>query len=164
MSKELLDTIEHMLENDDEVIAPVKRIWKVLQVDDKYHTLEIPVFSEFSELLHSDGRFEFMHPVNYDDMYNESGERIDREIEMESLGFYSGERIKLKKIQVTGEMLAKMIERSSNRMMEALKKAWETKSEDSKAEKRLLEIMQKAQKLEKDIQKIVKKIRESEDQ
>ncbi|TET24375.1 MAG: hypothetical protein E3J78_01250 [Candidatus Cloacimonadota bacterium] len=164
MSKELIDTIEHMLENEDEVIVPVKRIWKILQVDDKYHNLEIPVFSEFSELLHSDNRFEFMHPVNYDDMYDASGERIDREIEMESLGFYSGERIKLKKIPMTGAMLAKMIERSSNRMMEALKKAWETKPEDSKAGNRLLEIMQKAQKLEKDIQKIVKKIREEENQ
>jgi hypothetical protein len=164
MEKALLDVVKHILENDDEVILPVRKLWRILQFDEEFSDIEVPVLSEFVELLRSDERFEFMHPIDYTGMYSELSEeeRQKRELEMEEAGFYSGERIKLKRIALTGELLAGMIERSSDRMMEALRKAWEAQPRDPEEEKRLLTIMEKAQRLRSDVQRIVKQIREKD--
>ncbi len=164
MNEAFLDIVEKILENGDEVILPVKKVWRVLQFDHEFSDIEVPVLGEFVDLLLSDDRFEFMHPIDYTEMYTDLSEeeRREREIEMEEAGFYSGERIKLKRVALTGELLARMIERSSDRMMEALAKAWEAQLNDIEGEKRLLVIMEKAQQLQRNVQKIAKQIREQD--
>jgi hypothetical protein len=164
MHEALLDLVDHILEQTDEVILPVKKIWRDLQVDTEVSDVEVPSLSEFVDLLRNDDRFQFMHPIDYTEIFTDLSEeeRKRREIEMEEAGFYSGERIKLKRVILTGEVLARMIERSSDRMMDALAKAWESQPLDVAGEKRLLAIMEKAQQLQRDVQKIVKQIREKD--
>lgn len=164
MDNELLDITEKVLETHGEVILPIKKLWTILQFGDEYEGIEVPVLSEFTELLRSDERFEFMHPIDYTGVFSDlsAEERRSREIEMEEAGFFSGERVKLKRIALTGDVLARMIERSSERMMQALAKAWEAEPRDQKEEKRLLVIMEKAQQLQKDVQRIVEQLREKD--
>jgi hypothetical protein len=164
MHEELLNEIERILERSDEVIVPVKKLWNMLQCEDEFQEISVPSFGEFTDMLRSDERFEFMHPIDYSGLYaNLSGEEREQcEIELEETGFYSGDRIKLKRIPLTGELLATMIERSCERMMDALAHAWKEKAKDEEAEKRILAIMEKAQQLQKDIQRIVTQIRKTE--
>lgn len=164
MDKELLDIVEGILESSDEVILPVKKLWKILHSSDEFSEVYIPPLGEFTTMLRDDSRFQFMHPIDYTEMYSEldEEERRKRQKEMEEAGFFSGDRIKLSRIAITGELLARMIERSSERMMEALTKAWKANPGDAEGEKRLLTIMEKAQQLQKDIQKVVDQIREND--
>ncbi len=164
MSKMLADVVERVLESHDDVIMPVKKLWTMLQLEDEHSHIEVPVLSEFSEILRADGRFEFMHPIDYTGMFSDlsEGERRIREAEMEEAGFFSGERVRLKRIALTGEVLARMIEHSSDRMMEALANAWKVEPRDADEEKRLLGIMEKAQQLQKDVQKIAEKLRKKD--
>jgi hypothetical protein len=159
-----LHLVEHILEQADEVILPVKKIWRALQINDGLSDIEVPALTEFVDLLRNDDRFQFMHPLDYTEMFTDLNEeeRMTREIEMEEAGFYSGERIKLKRVVLTGELLARMIERSSDRMMKALANAWETQPMDADGEQRLRAIIEKAQRLQRDVQRIVKQIREKD--
>lgn len=160
----LLDVVERLLQKEEEIIVPVKKIWKMLQFDGASSAVEVPALKDFTALLRADDRFQFMHPIDYTEMFGDLNEeeRLERVCEMEEVGFYSGERIKLKRIALTGELLARMIERSSDRMMEALAGAWESEPKDAEGERRLLAIMEKAQKLQQDVQKIVQQIREKD--
>jgi len=162
MSEKLMDVVEKILDDEEDVIVPVKKIWKMFQFSKEFQNVTIPALIEFSQLLKDDERFEFMPPVNYSDMFEglSEEEQREREDEMETLGFFSGERVKLRRVQLTGDLLASVIEKSVNRMMNALKNAWETKPDDKETEKRLLEIMKKTQQLRKETKKIAKKIRE----
>jgi hypothetical protein len=161
MSKELLDAVEEILKNDADVVIPAKKIWRMLQFAEEFQKISVLPFREFVHLLREDERFEFLPPVQYGGMFDglTEEEKAEREREMEELGFFSGERIKLREVKLTGEVLATMIEKSVNKMMRALQGAWSTKPEDPEAEKKLLEIMKRAKKLQGDIQKIVEKIR-----
>ncbi len=163
MNKELKDLVEEILENDVDVIVPVKKIWKMLQFSDKYKEIPVTTLSEFIETLRGDERFEFLPAVDYDGIYEGLGdeEKAERESEMESLGFFKGERIKLIKIELTGELLGEMMEKSVNRMMNALEKAWDTRPDGKGTEKKLLEIMKKTQQLQKDIQKTVANMKQT---
>jgi DNA-binding Lrp family transcriptional regulator len=161
MSRELLDAVEEILKNDADVVVPAKKIWRMLQFDEEFQKISVLPFGEFISLLREDGRFEFLPPVQYGEMFDglTEEEKAEREREMEDLGFFSGERIKLREAKLTGEVLAGMIEKSVDKMMRALQGAWGSKPEDPEAEKRLLEIMKRAKKLQGDIQKIVERIR-----
>lgn len=157
-----MDVVEKILEDEEDVIVPVKKIWKMLQFSKEFENITVPALIEFSQLLKDDERFELMPPVNYGDMFEglSEEEQREREDEMETLGFFSGERVKLRRVQLTGDLLASVIEKSVNRMMNALKNAWDTKPDDKETEKRLLEIMKKTQQLQKETKKIAKKFRE----
>ena len=156
-----MDSVEEILENIVDVIVPVKKIWKMLQFSDKYKEIPVATLSEFIETLRGDARFEFFPSVDYDGIYEGLGdeEKAERENEMESLGFFRGERIKLRRIELTGELFGEMIEKSVNRMMNALEKAWDTRPDGKGTERKLLEIMKKTQQLKKDIQKTVAKMK-----
>lgn len=156
-----MDEIEKILENEEDIIIPVKKAWKIIQFNEDFKDVSIPSLGKFIELVKKDERFEFMPPLSYGQMYADltEDEKVKREIDMEELGFFSGERIKLKRVQLTGELLANIIEKSIERMTAALKNAWDARLDDSNAEKRLLEIMKKAQKLQNGINKVVEKIR-----
>lgn len=157
-----MDVVEKILEDEEDIIVPVKKIWKMFQFSKEFQNIPVPALIEFSQLLKDDERFEFMPPVNYGNMFEglTEEEQREREDEMEILGFFSGDRIKLRRLQLTGDLLASVIEKSVNRMMNALKNAWDTKPDDKETEKRLLKIMKKTQQLQKETQKIAKKIRE----
>jgi len=161
MDKRLVDAVEEFLGNSDEVIVSVKKVWEILQIDESTKDIEIPPLTEFTKMLKNDARFEFLPPMDFADIYQDLGEerKKNRGLDFESIGFYSGERIKLRKIELTGGLLAGMIEKSVNRMMDALKNAWENKPDDKDAEKRLLKILKKAEQVKQELDKAVRKLK-----
>jgi len=157
----LLDAVGDFLRDYDEVVVSVRKLWKDLQLDQKFKDIEIPDFTGFVEMLKNDERFEFMAPMNFAEIYQSLGEekKKDREHEMESIGLYGGERVKLKETKLTDELLAEMIEKSVNRMMNALKNAWEKRPQNKDAENRLIEIMRKAEQVKKELDGVIQKLK-----
>ncbi len=147
MYDQLLNEVENLLAKDADVIVSVKKIWNTLK---SRSSSEIPTPS----LLEADTRFEFMPEHKTIDAYEglSSKEREREELEMEKLGFYSGQRVKLRCIELTPEKLGEIIRRKVDHTMEALTKAWEHRpTGDQKSEDELLEILAQTQKLQREM-------------
>jgi hypothetical protein len=151
-----LNEAERILASDKDVIAPVKKIWKQVEKQGEIQGFETPLLADFTALLEGDTRFEFMpsHDENgepYDDLpTDDSGE----EPELESLGFYSGDRVKLRRIELTPEIIGGLIRRKVDMTMDALTKAWERRPEgDQETEDQLLDILARTQKLQREVKK-----------
>jgi len=151
MSENLLSVAEQILENDEDIIVPIKKVW--LKIRDEHH-LEVPPLEQFTTMMRKDERFEFMPEHEDSDIYEGwAQEEIEEdEREMEKLGFFRGARVKLKRIEMTPEKLADILRRKVDNMMDALTKAWETRPEgDTETEDQLLQILASAQKLQREV-------------
>jgi hypothetical protein len=153
MYERSLHEAERILATDKDVIVPVKRVWQEVVKQGNEQGFEVPSLVDFETMLEADQRFEFMSSKELlDDGEIDPDDRAEEEVELEKLGFYSGDRVKLKKIDLTAEMLGGIIRQKVDRTMEALTKAWELRPEgDQDAEDQLLEILAKTQKLQKEV-------------
>lgn len=154
MYERSLHEAERILASDKDVIVPVKKVWQEVVKQGKEQGFDVPSLADFETMLEADQRFEFMSSKDglLDDGEVGPEDRAEEEIELEKLGFYSGDRVKLKKIDLTAELLGGIIRQKVDRTMEALTKAWELRPEgDQDAEDQLLEILAKTQKLQKEV-------------
>jgi hypothetical protein len=149
-----LNEAERILASDKDVIVPVKKIWDAVDKQGKKQGFDIPTVADFTALLEGDPRFEFMPFVD------ENGEPIDgsqrddtgQQEELETMGFYSGDRVKLRSVELTPEILGGLIRRKVDLTMDALTKAWERRPEgDQETEDQLLEILSRTQKLQREV-------------
>lgn len=154
MYERCLNEAERILASDKDVIVPVKKIWDAVERQGRAQGFEIPALPDFTALLEGDTRFEFLASLD------ENGEPIedlprdgtDQEEELESLGFYSGERIKLRSVELTPEVIGGLIRQKVDKTMDALARAWERRPEkDSETEDQLLDILAKTQKLQREV-------------
>ena len=154
MYERCLNEAERILASDKDVIVPVKKLWEAVDKQRKKQGFEIPSLPDFTALLEGDARFEFLPSLD------ENGEPIDGsqhddsdpQEELETLGFYSGDRVKLKSVELTPETLGGLIRRKVDMTMDALTKAWERRPEgDQDAEDQLLDILAKTQKLQREV-------------
>ncbi|HWP82686.1 MAG TPA: hypothetical protein VNN76_08530 [Bacteroidota bacterium] len=155
MYERCLNEAERILAMDKDVIVPVKKVWQEVVKQGKGQGFEVPSLADFETMLEADPRFEFM-PSQRELFEEEDGlseeERAEEEAEMERLGFYSGDRIKLKRVELTPELLGGIIRRKVDRTMEALTKAWEMRPQDDKdTEDQLLDILARTQKLQREV-------------
>jgi hypothetical protein len=149
-----LNEAERILASDKDVIVPVKKIWDAVDKQGKKQGFEIPSLPDFTALLEGDARFEFMPSLdeNGDPIDGSQREESDQQEELETLGFYSGDRVKLKSVELTPETLGGLIRRKVDMTMDALTKAWERRPEgDQDAEDQLLDILAKTQKLQREV-------------
>jgi hypothetical protein len=149
-----LNEAERILASDKDVIVPVKKIWEAVDKQGKKQGFEIPSLPDFTALLEGDARFEFMTSLdeNGDPIDGSQREESDQQEELETLGFYSGDRVKLKSVELTPETLGGLIRRKVDMTMDALTKAWERRPEgDQDAEDQLLDILAKTQKLQREV-------------
>jgi hypothetical protein len=149
-----LNEAERILASDKDVIVPVKKIWEAVDRQGKKQGFESPSLPDFTALLEGDSRFEFMPSLdeNGDPMDGSQRDETDRQEELETLGFYSGDRVKLKSVELTPETLGGLIRRKVDLTMNALTKAWERRPEgDQDAEDQLLDILAKTQKLQREV-------------
>lgn len=157
MFERCLNEAERILASDKDVIVPVKKVWMQVDKQGKKQGFEIPSLADFTVMLEADTRFEFMpsHSPG-DDMFEEAareGQAVE-EAEMESLGFYSGDRVKLRGVELTPELIGDLIRRKVDMTMNALTQAWEKRpGGDQEAEDQLLEILAKTQKLQREVKK-----------
>jgi hypothetical protein len=67
---------------------------------------------------------------------------------MESLGYFSGPQVRLEAREITLDMIAMAIKRSTDRLMAVLESAWEARDpEDGDVETRLLDLLAQGQRL-----------------
>ena len=154
MYERCLNEAERILASDKDVIVPVKKIWEAVDKQRKKQGFEIPSLPDFTALLEGDARFEFMPSLdeNGDPMDGSQRDDSNPQEELESLGFYSGDRVKLKSVELTPEKLGGLIRRKVDMTMDALTKAWERRPEgDQDAEDQLLDILSKTQKLQREV-------------
>ena len=154
MYERCLNEAERILASDKDVIVPVKKIWEAVDKQGKKQGFDIPSLPDFTALLEGDSRFEFMPSLdeNGDPIDGSQADEADQQEELETLGFYSGDRVKLKSVELTPETLGGLIRRKVDMTMDALTKAWERRPEgDQDAEDQLLDILAKTQKLQREV-------------
>ncbi|MEX0601880.1 MAG: hypothetical protein WD295_00980 [Bacteroidota bacterium] len=157
MYERCLNEAERMLAADKDIIVPVKKLWTEVAKAGSAHPFEVPGLVDFTALLEGDHRFEFVasHNSIVDDL--EGGTDADKEEEekeLENLGFFSGDRVKLRRLQLSPEVLGEIIRSKVDRTMDALTKAWELRPDgDRETEDTLLEILSRTQHLQKEVRK-----------
>lgn len=150
-----LNEAERILAADKDIIVPVKKVWMEVKRQAEEQNFEVPSFADLTAMMEADNRFEFM-PV-HNDLESDVGEGLsdDRdasEEELENLGFYSGDRVKLRRIELSPEIIGDVIRKKVDMTMEALAKAWEMRPQgDQETEDQLLEILSKTQKLQRQV-------------
>lgn len=153
MYERCLNEAERILASEREVIVAVRKIWMHVSEEAKKQDFEVPEFADFSAMLEGDPRFEFLprHQSITEDLEDPPADG-DSPDDMEELGFFSGDRVKLRKVDLTPTMLGSIIRSKVERTMSALTKAWELRPQgDQDTEDRLLEILARTQKLQKEV-------------
>lgn len=157
MYERCLNEAERILASHKDVIVPVKKIWTEVQKEGKRQGFEALALVDFTAMLEGDPRFEFIasHKSVTEDLEDErTGEDPAQQAEMEQLGFFSGDRVKLRRVALTPTMLGEIIRTKVDRTMDALTKAWDARPEgDQDTEDKLLEILSKTQKLQREVKK-----------
>jgi hypothetical protein len=143
-----------VLETDPDFYVPVKKLWLTLL--GKGMVLDVEL-EEFHRMLLTDTRFEFTPGVDHKEEFEgDPALAEEMEQELESLGFYSGPRVKLVSREMSQEDVFAALARSLTRMNEALQGAWETHPEgNQEIEDQLLDILAIGQKLEREIQELI---------
>jgi hypothetical protein len=149
-----LNEAERILASDKDVIVPVKKIWEAVEKQGRAQSFDIPALPDFTALLEGDTRFEFLAALdeNGEPVEGLQNDGTDQEEELESLGFYSGDRVKLRSVELTPEVIGGLIRKKVDMTMDALARAWERRPEgDSDTEDQLLDILAKTQKLQREV-------------
>ena len=152
MNTPFLDAAEKLLANDPDVIVPVKKLWKLsLDAVPDWNPLTL---DEFADALAHDNRFEFISGEWTDVAagVNASKQSIEDHEQMEALGIYEGERVKLQRIHLTPALLASIMSKKIDTTIDALMRAWDMRPQgDSETEDELLKILIQAKKLQHDL-------------
>ena len=156
-----LNEAQRLLAADRDVIVPVKKLWRQVTDQGKRQHFEVASLPDFTALLEADPRFEFLpaHSTieeDFEDAADATPEDFDDELDqleqMEQMGFYSGDRVKLRAVQLTPEIVGGIIRSKLDRTMDALSKAWDQRPKDDvETEETLRVILDKAQELRKDV-------------
>src|SRR6185436_18840328 len=123
MSSELLEWVHTYLEQDEEIVVPIKKMWNEWQIT---HTE--PALDVFIALLLADERFEDVGGVDHSEgmEWITPEEMAEYVRDMEEVGFFSGPQLKLKSRELTLEHITTMIKKHNDRMEEALRQAHAT--------------------------------------
>jgi hypothetical protein len=117
MTAELLDWVCAYLERDDEIIVPVKKMWK-----DWRATHDAPALEAFTAMVMADERIADMGGL--DDSGGAGSLTPEAAAEnlrqSEAIGLFAGPLVKLKSREITDENVARMLNRQNERIMAAL--------------------------------------------
>ncbi|MBI3005069.1 MAG: hypothetical protein HYY49_06585 [Ignavibacteriales bacterium] len=105
MYERCLSEAERVLAAHKEVIVPVKTVWHEVVKHSKQQRFEVPSIADFTTMLEADTRFEFVpaHESIVETVTLPHNDRDVEELELESLGFFGEDRVKLRKVKFAGE-------------------------------------------------------------
>lgn len=151
---EIIEWAIPILETDEEILVPIKKLWTRYVAEHSRVTLE-----EFTHALEQDERFEFMEgtdPTEGLEDWTEE-EKADHIAEMEALGFFGGPRVKLKHREITAEHIAKMLKKHTDNMMKALWGAFDVRPDefDQEQDAELLDLIARAKELQLKIEELL---------
>jgi hypothetical protein len=102
MYERCLNEAERILATANEIVLPIKHVWKQLSEDGKRRSFDVPSLTDFDALLEGDKRFEIISaqtdPAEIESLLAEDGEEVDSNLG--SLGFYAEDRVKLRRIKL----------------------------------------------------------------
>lgn len=144
---ELIEWAARVLETDEEILVPIKKLWT--QSDARARGISL---DDFTRALENDARFELMQGTDPNEGLEDwsEEERAEHSAEMEALGFFGGPRVKLASRAITREHVARMIAKHTNNMLAALWGAYDVRPEDLDPEKdaELLDLIAQAKELQ----------------
>jgi len=104
MYERCLNETERVLATSKDVVLPIKEVWKLLAAEGKRRSFEVPALTDFDALLEGDKRFEIISaqadPEEIELLLSVDGEDMDSNLG--SLGFYPEDRVKLRRINLSG--------------------------------------------------------------
>jgi hypothetical protein len=148
------NAVEDILRYHKDVIVSVREIYNTLINDYNYVGLEE---SELSAVILNDPRFEYLEMPDYFEKFSNAEKVVFNEQKsfIEKMGFYSGPRVKLASIEIEYEKIIEIISRKVDAMMDILIALWDKRpSNDDHTEDQLLEILAKAQKMQREIKSL----------
>lgn len=116
MRSEMLEWVYKCLLEDEEVIIPLKKLWKR-----RYGLAGEPSFEEFAEAVLSDQRFEQMYWLDHDPC-------------LEAFGYFAGPRVKLRSREITGRCVFRIMQKHNERILQVLLHALKILHNESSAE------------------------------
>jgi len=151
--KDIIEWVVPILETDEEILVPVKKLWTRYVAEHPGVSLE-----EFTHALEQDERFEFMEGTDPTDGLDlPPAEMAEHIAEMEALGFFGGPRVKMRHREITAEHIARMLKKHTDNMMNALWGAFDVRPEDLDPEQdaELLDLIARAKELQLKIEELL---------
>jgi hypothetical protein len=105
MWSEELNWIYESLSADEEVIVPLRKLWT-----ERYDLAEQISFEEFARVVLRDDRFEEVYTLEHDP-------------QLESLGYFTGPRIKLRSRHITEQCVLRFVQKHNERIVQVLLRA-----------------------------------------
>lgn len=104
MSTELLNWVHKCLDEDEEIIVPLKKLWRR-----RYNDWSGKVsFEEFARLVLADDRFEQVYSIELD-------------ARLEAFGLFAGPRVKLRSREITEEGILLLVRKHNERIAQILR-------------------------------------------
>lgn len=147
---DILERVVLLLEGTESFIVPVYWVWKRLGED--LPGLKMTI-EELIEELRKDERFKLFEGQEFD-LADELRSFVSDQ-DMDAIGSYRGPRIMLKSRIPSRKEVISLLTEKVNQTFEALKKAWDVRPPgDENVEDQLLEALAKAQRLQRELQKV----------
>lgn len=163
MTNPMLDWVCDYLARDEEIVVPIRKMWNAWRAEHPESTLET-----FETTVLADPRITAVSHVDQTEGMEFASE-AEREAfirEFEALGYYHGPRVKLKSREVTYEHVTRMLQKYTDRMIEALWAAHETRPIEltSEQERQLMDLIAAAKQMQRDLQEAAPSSDQSSDQ
>jgi len=113
MKSEMLDWVYKCLQEDEDVIVPLKKLWAR-----RYGFAGEPTFDNFTRTVLADRRFEALYSLDHDP-------------QLETFGYFSGPRVKLRSREITAQCIFRIVQKHNERVVEVLLRALEILKENS---------------------------------
>lgn len=113
MSSEMRDWVYKCLQEEEEIIVPLKKLWSR-----RYGLAGKPSFEQFERIVLRDERFEKLYSVDHDPC-------------LEAFGYFAGPRVKLRSREITEQCVLHLVEKHNERIVQVLLRALEILREDS---------------------------------
>ncbi|MEK7749208.1 MAG: hypothetical protein AAB269_04015 [Bacteroidota bacterium] len=102
MYERCLSEAERVVAAHKEVVVPVRTVWQEVMEQSRSQGFDIPTVADFSTMLEADSRFEFLpsaQSISEQAEFLPDTEDLD-ELELEKLGFFGKDRVKLKRVRL----------------------------------------------------------------
>jgi len=152
----ITDRVAAILAAHPDIIVPVSQLWRDLQMEGL--TTALPL-EDFVSLLEGDPRIEFIEGIDFGEGDPET------EVVMDALGFVSGPRVKLASRELTAGHVARMLDRSTQRLVDALKEAWSLRpTDDPETDLELLMAIEAAEELRSSVRAAFEDVLKSDEE
>jgi len=138
-----LDWAASALGDGEDILRDVKGLWLDMQLQRVASGLSLDLFTA---MLETDSRFDLLPEADQD------LEDASNLIFVEELGFSSGPYVKLANRELTPAYMARLLQHSTQAMLDALEGAWAARPDDDpEAEQQLLQVLTLAEQLKHEV-------------